>query len=231
MLSRLDTLAPAHTAQHRIALLFLCHLILFWYREAEREALMRFVQVHTDDVEVNNMIKSTAETLFEKGFEQGFAIGFEEGRIIGKTKVIQQDITKNIAKIVEQGIAIGIEQDIAKDIENVVQQAKVKIIQKGIAKDIENVIQQAKAIGIEQDIAKDTDKTIEQGIVIGIEQGIAKVIEQAKVEIYRAWQADWEKRRQAAAEKGLPFNDPPPPNSNNNDSQESIPSPKMDNPS
>ena len=162
--------------------------------EVERAALMRLVQAHTDDVEVNNMIKSAAETLIEKSFGQGFAIGFEEGRIIGKTKVIQQDITKNIAKIVEQGIAIGIERGIAKDIEKVIEQAKAKVIQQGIAKDIEKVIEQAKAIGIERDIAIDTDKTIEQGIVIGIEKGIAKVIEQAKAEIYRAWHADWEKR-------------------------------------
>ncbi len=212
----MDIVAPVPAVQHRIALLFLCHLVLFWCPEAEPEALMRLVQAHTDDVEVNNMIKSAAETLFEEGFEQGFAIGFEEGRIISKTKIIQQDLTKNIAKIVEQGIAIGIEQDIAKDIEKVIEQAKATIIQKGIAKDIEKVIEQAKAVDVEQDIAKETDKTIEQGIVMGIEQGIAKVIEQAKVEIYRAWHADWEKRRQAAAEKGLPFNDPPLPNPNNN---------------
>ncbi|MYA55529.1 hypothetical protein F4X88_04460 [Candidatus Poribacteria bacterium] len=176
--------------------------------------------MYTNDVEVNNMVKSAAETLFEKGFKQGFPIGLQEGRIISKTKVIQQDITKNIAKIVEQGVAIGIERDIAKDIVKVIEQAKAKVIQQGIAKDIAKVIEQAKAIGIERDIAKDTDKTIEQGIVMGIEQGIAKVIEQAKAEIYRDWHADWEKRRQAAAEKGLPFNDPPLPNPNNNNSQE-----------
>ena len=158
------------------------------------------------------MIKSAAETLFE----EGFAIGFEEGRIIVKTAVIQHDLTKNIAKIVEQGIAIGIERDLAKDIEKLMEQANIKVIQEGIAKDIEKLMEQAKAIGIEQDFAKDTDKTIEQGIVMGIEQGIAKVMEQAKVEIYRAWHADWEKRRQAAAEKGLPFNDSPPPNPNDN---------------
>ena len=138
------------------------------------------------------MRKSAAEVLFEKGF----AIGLEEGRIMGKTTVIQYYLIKDIAKIVEQGIAIGIEQDLAKD--------------------IDKVIEQAKAVGIEQDLAKDTDKTIEQSIVMGIEQGIAKVIEQAKVEIYRAWHADWEKRRQAVAKKGLPFNDSPPPNPNNN---------------
>ncbi len=217
MLSRLDILAPAHAAQHRIALLLLCHLILFWCPEAERKALVRPVQAHTDDVGVNNMTKSIAQTLFEEGFEQGFAVGFEEGRIIGKTKVIQQDLRKNIAKIVEQGIAIGIEQDIAENIGKAIEQAKATIIQRGIAEDIEKVIEQAKAVGVEQDIAKETDKTIEQGIVMGIEQGIAKVIEQAKVEIYRAWHADSEKRKQAAEEKGLPFNDPPLPNPNNND--------------
>lgn len=168
------------------------------------------------------MIKSTAETLIEKGFEQGFAIGFEEGKIIGNAKVIQQELTKNIAKIVEQGMATDIERDIAKNIEKVIRQAKAKVIQKGIAKDIEKVIEQAKAIGIERDVAIDTDKTIEQGVVIGIEQGIAKVIEQAKAEIYRAWHADWEKRRQAAAEKGIPFNDPPLPNPNNNSQEQNI---------
>ena len=54
-------LAPVHAVQHRTVLLFWCHLILFWCPEAEREALMRLVQAHTDDVEVNNMIKSAAE--------------------------------------------------------------------------------------------------------------------------------------------------------------------------
>ena len=177
---------------------------------------MTHVQLHTDNVEVNNMTKSIAETLYEKGY----AIGLQEGRIIGKTKIVQHDLTEDIAKIVEQCIAIGIEPDIAKDIKKAIEQAKVKIIQKGIPKDIEKVNEQAKEVGIKHDIVIDTDKTIEQGIVIGIEQGITKVIEQAKVEIYRAWHADWEKRKQAAVEKGLPFNDPPLPNPNNNNSQE-----------
>lgn len=174
---------------------------------------MRLVQAHTDDMEAKNM-KTTAEVIFEKAYKQGYPIGFEEGKIIGRTQVIQQDITRSIAKIVEQGIAIAIERDTAKDIEKVVEQAKEKIIQLGIAKDIEILIEQAKAIGLEQDIAIDTDKTIEQGVVMGIEQAIAKVIQQARVEIYQAWYADWEKRKQAAIEKGLPFNDPPPPKPN-----------------
>ena len=48
----------------------------------------------------------------------------------------------------------------------------------------------------------------------GIAEGKAEGIEQGKVEIYRTWYADWERRRQAAAEKGIPFDDPPPFNPN-----------------
>ena len=70
-LSRFDSLEPSHAAQHRNALLFLCHLILFRRPEEERADLMRLVQEHTDDVEVKNMIKSAAETLIEQGIEQG----------------------------------------------------------------------------------------------------------------------------------------------------------------
>ena len=52
---------------------------------------------------------------------------------------------------------------------------------------------------------------IEQGIAQGIEQGI----EQGRAEVYRAWHADWERRRQDAEAKGIPFNEPPPPNHEN----------------
>ena len=52
---------------------------------------------------------------------------------------------------------------------------------------------------------------IEQGIKQGIEQGIAK----GRAEVFRAWYADWEKRRQDAASKGIPFNEPPPYNPDN----------------
>ena len=57
---------------------------------------------------------------------------------------------------------------------------------------------------------------IEQGIEKGIEQGIEKGIEQGREETYKAWYADWEKRKKAATEKGLEFNDPPPPRPSNN---------------
>ena len=71
----------------------------------------------------------------------------------------------------------------------------------------EHVIQRGKAQGIEQGKAQG----IEQGKAQGIEQGKAQGIEQGRAEVYRAWHADWEKRKQAAEEKGIPFDEPPPP--------------------
>ena len=135
-LSRLDTHALEHPAQHRLALLFLAHFVLYRRPENERENLMQLIQQHTDDTEAKNIMKSAAETLIEQGEHKGYARGKVEGKAEG----------------------------------------------------------------------------IEQGKVEGIEQG--------KAEIYRAWYADWESRRQAAAEKGIPFDDPPPPNPNNHINQQ-----------
>ena len=56
---------------------------------------------------------------------------------------------------------------------------------------------------------------IEQGIAQGIAQGIEQGIEQGRAEVYRAWHADWERRREDAEAKGIPFNEPPPPNHEN----------------
>ena len=44
-----------------------------------------------------------------------------------------------------------------------------------------------------------------------MQRGKAQGIEQGRAEVYRAWHADWEKRKQAAKEKGIPFDEPPPP--------------------
>lgn len=43
-------------------------------------------------------------------------------------------------------------------------------------------------------------------------------LEQGREEVYQAWYADWEKRKAAAATKGIPFDEPPPPNPNGHDS-------------
>ena len=65
-------------------------------------------------------------------------------------------------------------------------------------------------------IEQATAAGIEKGIAEGVERGIAEGIAQGRAEVYRAWHADWEKRRQAAVSKGLPFNEPPPPNPEDN---------------
>ena len=59
------------------------------------------------------------------------------------------------------------------------------------------------------------ERGLEQGIEQGLEQGITK----GRDEVYRAWYADWERRRQEAAEKGVPFNEPPPSKPKNNTEQ------------
>ena len=41
-------------------------------------------------------------------------------------------------------------------------------------------------------------------------QGLQQGIEQGRAEVYSKWHADWERRRQEAAEKGIPFDEPPP---------------------
>ncbi len=44
-----------------------------------------------------------------------------------------------------------------------------------------------------------------------IQQALDKGKAEGKVEIYHAWYADWERRKQEALEKDIPFDDPPPP--------------------
>ena len=105
-LSRLDTHEPEHPAQHRLALLFLVHLALFRRPEKEREDLMKLIQQHTDDTEVDNIMKSAAETLIEQGKTEGKAEGKAEGIEQGKAEGIEQGKAEGI----EQGKAEGIEQ-------------------------------------------------------------------------------------------------------------------------
>ncbi len=61
---------------------------------------------------------------------------------------------------------------------------------------------------------------IQEAIEQGIKQGIKQGIEQGRTEVYRAWYAEWEKRKQEAADKGIPFNEPPPHNPNNSTNEQ-----------
>ena len=50
-----------------------------------------------------------------------------------------------------------------------------------------------------------------EGRAEGLKLVIEHAREQGRAEILRLWHADWEQRRQEAAAKGEPFNEPPPP--------------------
>ena len=52
------------------------------------------------------------------------------------------------------------------------------------------------------------EQATKQGREQGIEQGIEEGIEKGRAEVYREWREDWERRRQEAAAKGLPFDEP-----------------------
>lgn len=54
-------------------------------------------------------------------------------------------------------------------------------------------------------------RLMQEAIAQGKAGGKAEGKVEGKAEVYQAWHADWERRRQAAAEKGIPFNEPPPP--------------------
>ena len=63
----LDTLPAAESVQHKHAILYLYHLILFRRPETERESLIQLIQSHTTDTEVRNIIMTGAEALIEQG--------------------------------------------------------------------------------------------------------------------------------------------------------------------
>ena len=66
-----DTLEPAHAAQHKNAMIYLFHLVLFRRPVDEREELIELLKAHAQDKEVENIIMTGAEALIEQGIGQG----------------------------------------------------------------------------------------------------------------------------------------------------------------
>ena len=89
-LTHLDTLAHDNIAQHRNALIYLYHLVLFRRPETEQEHLIRLLQTHTQDMEVENIIMTGAEALIERGKAEGIEQGKAEGIEQGKAEGIEQ---------------------------------------------------------------------------------------------------------------------------------------------
>ena len=74
----LDMLPAVESVQHKNAILYLYHLILFRRPETERESLIHLIQLHTKDTEVRNIIMTGAEALIEQGIQQGIERGARE---------------------------------------------------------------------------------------------------------------------------------------------------------
>ena len=72
-----------------------------------------------------------------------------------------------------------------------------------------------KAEGIQEGKTEGKAEGIQEGKAEGIQEGKAEGIQEGREEILREWHADWERRKQAAIEKGIPFDEPPPPAPNN----------------
>ncbi|MCG9129140.1 Rpn family recombination-promoting nuclease/putative transposase, partial [Candidatus Poribacteria bacterium] len=78
--------------QHRNALIYLSHLILFRRQPDEHDELINLVKAYTQDPEVENMMLSTAEMIEKRAIEQGKKQGREEGREEGSINAMQTSI-------------------------------------------------------------------------------------------------------------------------------------------
>ncbi len=80
----LDSLDAAQAGQRREAILYLLSLILYRRPTAEHQELVRVVDRHTPDMEVETMAQSMAEVLIERGMARGIAQGKAEGETAAK---------------------------------------------------------------------------------------------------------------------------------------------------
>ena len=71
-----------------------------------------------------------------------------------------------------------------------------------------SLMQKAIAEGVSQGIAEGKAEGKAEGIAEG---KAAEGKAEGKAEVYRAWHADWVRRKQEAEAKGIPFDEPPPP--------------------
>ena len=75
-------------------------------------------------------------------------------------------------------------------------------------------IERAVAAATEEALKKGLEEGRKEGREEGREEGLKEGIAKGSVEIYRAW-TDWNRRREEAEAKGVPFNETPPPNPQN----------------
>ena len=125
-LRHIQNLDSVSISQYRNILLYLYQLIFFRRPAGERTDLLEVMQLHTQDIEVQDMVMTSAELLIEKGVIQGIEQGIEQGR--------QQGI--------EQGRQQGIEQGIIQEKRNSVIrliQHKFDEVPESLAKSLEEI--------------------------------------------------------------------------------------------
>ena len=121
--SHLNTLGSAQSEQRYRAIRYLLLLILHRRPVKEHQDLIKLVDQHTHEMEVEAMAKSMADVLIEQGKAEGIEQGKVEGIEQGKAEGIEQGKAEGI----EQGKAEGIEQGKVEGIE----QGKVEGIEQG----------------------------------------------------------------------------------------------------
>ncbi len=87
--SHLITLDEAQAPQRRKAITYLILFILHRHPAEEHEDLIRLVEQHTHNMEVENMAKSMADVLREQGIEQGREQGREQAKREDIIKLLQ----------------------------------------------------------------------------------------------------------------------------------------------
>ena len=121
--SHLNTLGSAQSEQRYRAIRYLLLLILHRRPVEEHQDLIKLVDQHTHEMEVEAMAKSMADVLIEQGKAEGIEQGKAEGIEQGKAEGIEQGKAEGI----EQGKVEGIEQGKVEGIE----QGKVEGIEQG----------------------------------------------------------------------------------------------------
>ena len=95
-MSYLNELSPTELEQRHRAIHYLILLILHRRPVVEHEDLIRLVDQHVADMEVEHMVKSMADVLREEGKTVGIALGLEQGKADGEALIKQEAVLKLI---------------------------------------------------------------------------------------------------------------------------------------
>ena len=121
-LRHIQNLDSVSISQYRNILLYLYQLIFFRRPARERTDLLEVMQLHTQDIEVQDMVMTSAELLIEKGviqgIEQGRQQGIEQGRQQGIEQGIIQEKRNSVIKLIQHKFD-EVPESLAKSLEEI----------------------------------------------------------------------------------------------------------------